>query len=760
MKRTLLLTLVALMVTGLIWAQSTVYHECVPTFTELPAGWTANNGGGVAIFQAATGGYLLVDHIDDWVITSAYDLSGYSDLQLVVDIASYGSGDFNPLTIDVSNDNGVTWTHQTFITNPTTGTTYQTEGPYSITADGTQVMFRFWRNAAAGRGVRFRNIHLTGVPDVQPVEAPYFNPPAGEYYAAFDVAILCDTENSTIYYSTDSDAGPWNDYLALINITETTTIWAYAIAAGMTDSPVVSATYTIPVPATTTIPYEENFETGLGHCYPFSVSGATRVWNHYAAGQIAQMNGFGSDMLEEDWLILPGITLDNDDFILTFDSWRRYGLDNVDNYFQLLYSTDYYGVGDPSAATWLPLAFDMPAADQVWTSSGNIDLSGIVGDPVYLAFKYHYNVGMYVWWQIDNINIYEATTPMITADPSDLTGQLSYVFNESPATLLSTVVEVVNVYGSYSTTALLTLTDSDFEIAKEDNGTRTEFGSEIVIPGVEGYLTFTLLVRMKAGLPVGYYSDNIEISVDSGIVDPFIIPVDGEVFPTPPEGYYIDFELGNFTFISGSTGYASGIYDLNGYQWELIQALIGNLAGDKKFDDRSLRMRRDGETLGEFMMIEDKPDGLGTISFYYAHYGTEVDQPILTIQYSINQGASWIDIGAIAVFPDELTLFSADVNVPGDVRVRFITDLSGTNQRRFNLDNILMTSFEGEPPLPVELSSFTATFTTTQFVELQWISETETNLLGYNVYRNIDNSLNDSEKVNSLVIPAGNESTQ
>lgn len=149
---------------GLVWAQVPIFQEAVPTFTEVPAGWTSNNGGGNPIMQTSTGGYLLVDHADDWVASSAYDLSNYQNVELTIKVATYGSGDNNPLTIEVSNDNGATWAFHSFVTATPTSSTYVSSGPFAITTADTQVMFRFRRDAAAGKGVRFREILLQGDP--------------------------------------------------------------------------------------------------------------------------------------------------------------------------------------------------------------------------------------------------------------------------------------------------------------------------------------------------------------------------------------------------------------------------------------------------------------------------------------------------------------------------------------------------------------------------------------------------------------------
>jgi hypothetical protein len=80
------------------------------------------------------------------------------------------------------------------------------------------------------------------------VATPTFNPVAGNYNEAQSVTITCTTENATIQYKTTED-GAWQNYTAAIPVSETTTIWAKATKSGMDDSPVVSATYTITLPA-------------------------------------------------------------------------------------------------------------------------------------------------------------------------------------------------------------------------------------------------------------------------------------------------------------------------------------------------------------------------------------------------------------------------------------------------------------------------------------------------------------------------------
>jgi hypothetical protein len=60
---------------------------------------------------------------------------------------------------------------------------------------------------------------------------------------------------------------------------------------------------------------------------------------------------------------------------------------------------------------------------------------------------------------------------------------------------------------------------------------------------------------------------------------------------------------------------------------------------------------------------------------------------------------------------------------------------------------------------PVELSSFTATLTGQFYVQLSWTSQTETQMMGYRVYRNTSAQQSSSELIDNPMIPATNTSS-
>jgi hypothetical protein len=73
--------------------------------------------------------------------------------------------------------------------------------------------------------------------------------------------------------------------------------------------------------------------------------------------------------------------------------------------------------------------------------------------------------------------------------------------------------------------------------------------------------------------------------------------------------------------------------------------------------------------------------------------------------------------------------------------------------------NLIIALNDGNGTLPVELSSFAAIVNASNFVDISWVSQSETNLSGYYVLRNSSNDL-ESASVVSRFVPAANSSTQ
>jgi hypothetical protein len=86
---------------------------------------------------------------------------------------------------------------------------------------------------------------------VEKVANPVFEPISGEYKYELTFSITCPTENAEIHYTTNGSAPDLTSpvYSGQMTITETTIIKAVAFKEGLTDSDMVTAGYTITVPA-------------------------------------------------------------------------------------------------------------------------------------------------------------------------------------------------------------------------------------------------------------------------------------------------------------------------------------------------------------------------------------------------------------------------------------------------------------------------------------------------------------------------------
>lgn len=151
--------------------------------------------------------------------------------------------------------------------------------------------------------------------------------------------------------------------------------------------------------------------------------------------------------------------------------------------------------------------------------------------------------------------------------------------------------------------------------------------------------------------------------------------------------YTVDFEGPSET----KGAYGTGNVTLSGLDWTFTEALIGTLANDYKNGARSARLRgRNGSVI---TMIDDKTTGLGTISFTYRQYGTDGAQQPWAVEYSTNSGGSWTQIGTDITPTATIQTFSEALNITGNVRVRVRINASPgtTGDRRFNIDDIVLT---------------------------------------------------------------------
>jgi len=166
----------------------------------------------------------------------------------------------------------------------------------------------------------------------------------------------------------------------------------------------------------------ENFDDDWGNWTTVSVIG-DQVWdrdNTYGIGgtPCAAMSGYDVQPYDnEDWLISPAMNFnDYENESMNFSSAMNYSGPDL----ELKASTDYSGSGDPNAATWTDLTFNMPpGGNWDWIESGIVDLSSFSGASVYVAFKFTSTTAGSATWELDEITINGEEEATIDPEPSN-----------------------------------------------------------------------------------------------------------------------------------------------------------------------------------------------------------------------------------------------------------------------------------------------------------------------------------------------------
>ncbi|MFC3615723.1 ExeM/NucH family extracellular endonuclease [Lutimaribacter marinistellae] len=174
-------------------------------------------------------------------------------------------------------------------------------------------------------------------------------------------------------------------------------------------------------------PYAFDFETDfvVEGWQTISVDADTaNTWfaDTFSGDNFVEVNAFGDSAPANDWLISPLIDLSAlSSPVASFANTKNFDDGGIsDPEVSFLYSTDYSGSGDPTAATWVELPFNASTGGFSEVSSGEIDLSGIGAAQVHFAFQYESSGtggGSSSLWQIDDFAVEDATN----APPAPLT---------------------------------------------------------------------------------------------------------------------------------------------------------------------------------------------------------------------------------------------------------------------------------------------------------------------------------------------------
>jgi len=139
------------------------------------------------------------------------------------------------------------------------------------------------------------------------------------------------------------------------------------------------------------------------------------------------------------------------------------------------------------------------------------------------------------------------------------------------------------------------------------------------------------------------------------------------------------------------TSYAAGTVSLNGRDWILDQAIIGDTEADKKIGLRALRL---GSYYQATMTSSNilLPQGLGTISFLYAQYGDAGAEVVVEVAESGAQ-ENWLEVGRVdANGVTELTSYETEIGINEQMYLRIRNEYT-SDIGQVNVDSILITPY-------------------------------------------------------------------
>jgi len=494
--------------TSLSFAQTTEIFNNSGQSTGAFSGWTLqNNVTTNPIQQSGNSGYLLLEagNPSDVIITSSYNIANYSNLKLEYEVATYGSNANNSASVSFSYDNGVTYTTPLASIVPT-NTTYVLNSNISLNPTSGTVKIKFINSGATGKGVRLKNIILTGeeMPEVAlPILSTSVTAVDNFQYIQNNgpsQALSFQIYGSNLNDSNVVVTAPANYEVSLDNQNFSSS----ATLASFTGDE--TTIYVRLILGLTAAEYNGNITiVGGGVLVPLSVSLTGEVFEE---NLIPELNVDSNEItgltyVEQNGPSLPlffnvsATNLNASDVVVTAPTNFLVSTDG-NNYNQFITLQAFDGL---SQVIYVQLASGLLAGEYDGTitiQAGNVpealtvSVSGIV-TPVIV-------------------------TPVLTVNKTQI-DNLVYVEGQGPS-----ASDSFNIEGNQLTGAdVIIVPNDDFEVSLDNN----VFLNEIVLTTYDG-ITTPIYVRLKLGLNINTYNGTVSVS-GGGVTAPLVVSVSGEV---------------------------------------------------------------------------------------------------------------------------------------------------------------------------------------------------------------------------------------
>ncbi len=383
------------------------------------------------------------------------------------------------------------------------------------------------------------------------VANPTFAPAAGQYITAQEVTIACATEGATIHYTLDG-TDPTTEspvYAEAFTVSTTTTVKAMAVKEGMNNSDVVSVAYTIIQPIT--IAEAKALETnqyGLVQGVVTFIDGRNIYVQDATAGIVLYLNnntvpaglalgdmvlGYGKKAVYNGLIELSGINGGNANNFVIVSSGNPLPVAEKTiaeiladhNGDKLLQSTRVQiveaTVGTINTSSNTPITqgestlniYKMPVVEGL-EEGDFVTVTGVIG--CYNAVQLRVALASDVTF----------THPAgIFVNPTALSG-FNYVYEEGPSN-----VKTFNISARSLTAPTHIYAPENYEMSSFP-GDNFYPESHITINTYTGVYNYTIKVRLKAGLEIGDYNE--EITINQEEIGTMTIALSGSVTGEPP----------------------------------------------------------------------------------------------------------------------------------------------------------------------------------------------------------------------------------
>lgn len=352
--------------------------------------------------------------------------------------------------------------------------------------------------------------------------------------------------------------------------------------------------------------------------------------------------------------------------------------------------------------------------------------------------------------------------PALDVSVSSLSG-FSYIVGAGPSASM-----YFTVSGTYLTNDIEVTAPTSYEVSADD----IAFTGSITLTAAKlDVAETTLYVRLKQGLAIGHYAEDLTVSTTGATNE--TIALSGDVLTDDIPFLYWDFNDNipasstNWTQpVTANFGTGSLTYTFTqaySYTGITLNTMAGDLVAGGSFVPRGGQNNEENNG-AEFVMTVNTTD-LENIVLTYATQRTSTGFTDQAIWYSLDGGQNYTLFTTITSIADSWEVKQIDfASVTGandnpNFMVKIVLTGASSESGNNRFDNISFFGDE-EDVNPVELASFTATISAQNYITLTWVTQTETGMRGYYIYRDTDNNFAGAQNVSPLIPSANSSQTQ